>query len=481
MDDVLLEAICQLFKERGDLVETSGEKPRLRSFVAGSRAVRSKLSKNKLRDLAIAAGIPGPDSGEPGAWQDSDAERVLVVAFTDEGIDRHGTIFPAEDWTFDNYLRNPAVFLNHWGEVPIGTTLLIEEKRVVGVDGKKRRGYAAHILFSREELNPQAEIAFRNVVAGRLRGASHSFDPRDVRRAEEADVKKYGVPIGTPMIAADLLEVSVVTIGSNPNVGPGRAAAVAEARAIAQFRTGAGEALLDRAALERVYSKEIVAEAVPAPAADAAPDAVAKSVEWADLERCAGLVDEAVRQWQPTTAAIEDVETARTFAPSGAPADPPEDPIDAMLRSLDALILGDEADGAKPNATAPPVPPAESGVAAIEVNGLRYVSEGDAKIARRRALLRDVAARCLAEAQAAEPAELHTLLQIPEGQLEPIHAALETLRGQVLELRGLLVALDPTGSSAGRPLADKMLGTTELIEGLRATAVATAGGDKPGK
>ena len=476
MDQILHDSLLQLFRERGDLVETEGAPPRLRSLTTGTRAVRSNLSKGKLRDLALAAGIPGPDSGEPGAWQDSDAERVLVVAFTDEGMDRHGTIFPVEGWTFDNYLRNPAVFLNHWGEIPIGTTLLIEEKRIKGNDGKKRRGYAAHILFSREELNPQAEVAYRNVVAGRLRGASHGFEPHDIRRAEAADAKKYGIPEGTPIISADLLEISVVTIGSNPNVGPGRAAALAEARAIAGFRTADGEALLDRAALERVYSPEVVAEAVPAPAATDAAPAVAKDVTWDELTRCAADVEKAVRKFTPAIADLEDVEGGASFAVGASRGTgTAADPFEALLRSLDADAASDPGDGEGTGTGDQDPEQKRTAEGSIEVNGTRYVSAGAAKVEARRKLLRDLAARCLAEAQSEDPADLHQLLRVPDDAMEPLLARIEALRGQVIEVRTMLAALDPKGSSAGRPLADALLGD-DLLDGLREVEKAVTGG-----
>lgn len=471
MDLQLLNAVLARFESRGDLIRQGDAKPRLRSSLTGSRAVKSKLPKNRLRDLAIAAGIPGPDSGEIGAWQDSDADRVLVIAFTDEGVDRHGTVFPADEWTFDNFMRNPSVFLNHWGDVPIGVALLVEEKRVVGTDGKKRRGFAAHVLFSREDLSPEAEMAYRNTVAGRLRGASHSFDPKNVRLADAAEAKKYGIPELTPLISADLLEVSVVTIGSNPNVGPGRDAMLAEARAIAGFRTAGGEALLSRAALERVYTPELVAEAVPA----AEPVvAVAKAPEWAELERCAAAVTEAVRQWAPVTVDIEDAETVRTFEPHLAAKAAAADPLAELQRILDAAAVPGAVE-TKAEAGQAPVP-----VEPIIVNGVRFVPEPDAETVRRRQLLRDLAARCLTASQETAPPDLRTLLQIPADQLEQINGTLQALREQVVDLRRMLAAMDPLGSSAGGPLASRMLGEKGLRELLELTAKATADGQKVG-
>lgn len=468
MDLELLQTVLARFESRGDLIRQGDAKPRLRSALTGSRAVKSKLPKNRLRDLAIAAGIPGPDSGEIGAWQDSDADRVLVIAFTDEGVDRHGTVFPADEWTFDNFMRNPSVFLNHWGEVPIGVALLVEEKRVVGTDGKKRRGFAAHVLFSREDLNPEAEMAYRNTVAGRLRGASHSFDPKNVRLADAVEAKKYGVPEGTPLISADLLEVSVVTIGSNPNVGPGRDAVLAEARTLAGFRTAAGEALLSRAALERAYSAEIVAEVVPA--ADAAVP-VAKAPEWAELERCAAAVGEAVRQWIPVTVDLEDAETVRTFEPHLAAKGAAADPLAELQRLLEAVPPAETT--AEPGQAPVPVEP-------MLVNGVRFVPEPDPETARRRQLLRDLAARCLLASQEKAPPDLRTLLQIPADQLGQITETLQSLREQIVDLRRTLAAMDPLGSSAGGPLAARMLGEDQLREALQLTEKATAGGPQAG-
>lgn len=449
MNEQLL-ALLARFAERNDVVHdgADGKPPRLRSTFTGARALKSNLSKSRLRELAIAAGVPAPGSNQPGEWQDSDADRVVTIAFTDEGLDRHGTIFPVDGWRFDAFLRNPAVLLNHnMHSLPVGLGLLIERKTIVGADGKRRAGYVLHTLFSREELNPEAEVVFRNVVAGRLRGASHSFAMTNVRYADEGDAKKHGVPLGTPMLEAELLEVSIVTVGSNPNVGPGRAMATAEACALAAARTADGGPLFSQKTLATLYGQEI---------ADAAGAtdfrAAAQAVTWEDLEAAVRAVDAAllpIEEARALALEIQDAETPAEFAASKqSPAAPQEpDPI-AALRALLSEVR-----------------PATPGVRTLTVDGQAYVHEGDAETVRRRRALVTLAQLALSAAGQDNPPEPHVLIRL-DGD-EDLRLIATEVRSALAEVRSLLAALDPLGSAAGGRLADAALGCSDLLTRLK--------------
>ena len=179
----------------------------------------SNLSYERKKELALNLGIPEEGSGLPGAWTAEDAKRVLKVPFTDESVDRHGTVILSKGWNFDEYMRNPVVLLGHEGNIPIGTTLQINGSRITGRDGETRKGFTAHVLFSKDDLNPMGEAVYRNWVAGRLRGSSVGFSALEVREPTNAERKKLkldGDYESAWVIArAELGEISAVSVPSN--------------------------------------------------------------------------------------------------------------------------------------------------------------------------------------------------------------------------------------------------------------------------
>lgn len=193
-----------------------------RSVRGAGRPVISTLSIEDKKSLAYSLGVPTEGSGLPGAWQYGDENRVVAIPFTDESVDRHGTAFLSKGWEFDEYLRNPVFLDGHDQEKPpLGMTLAISPAMIKGKGGASRSGYVAHVLFSREDLNPNAELIYRNWIAGRVRGSSVGFRPLEIRPASDEESKALGLKgddADAWIIArAELLEISAVTVPSNPS------------------------------------------------------------------------------------------------------------------------------------------------------------------------------------------------------------------------------------------------------------------------
>lgn len=130
----------------------------------------------------------------------ADSRSVDVVAST-EAIDSHGTIL-RQNWDLSRFRENPVVLYAHdRHELPIGTASNVR------VEAGQLR---ATLTFSSEALNPQAEQVWLNVKAGVLRGISVGFWPHTVR-FEKQDDKEVLV-----LDDLELLEISVVPVGSNP-------------------------------------------------------------------------------------------------------------------------------------------------------------------------------------------------------------------------------------------------------------------------
>ena len=237
-----------------------------RSTRGAGRPVISTLSVEDKKNLAYSLGVPAEGSGLPGAWQYGDEDRVVAIPFTDESVDRHGTAFLSKGWEFDEYLRNPVFLDGHNQEKPpLGMTLAISPASIKGKGGTSRSGFVAHVLFSRDDLNPNAELVYRNWIAGRVRGSSVGFRPLEVRPAKEEEAKALearGEDADAWIISrAELLEISAVTVPSNPSAVQ-RSVLAQEVKDMAKLSQESG--LFSRSDLELLYGVRALTEAINA-------------------------------------------------------------------------------------------------------------------------------------------------------------------------------------------------------------------------
>lgn len=216
-----IDELLELLNKRFDRVEQndSGE-IRAFHFNAVPTPVLSDMPLQEMREAALGLGVPAPDSGLPGAWDDDrDPSRVIVVPFTDESLDTYGTAFDADGWDFRRYKKNPVVFFSHESDrLPIGLGLKLEQSPIVGKDGKTRNGWKLHALLSGSDLNPDAEPILKNWMAGRFRGSSVGFRP--IKMEPASDEERTRMNIGEKEEAyiireAELLEISLVPVPSN--------------------------------------------------------------------------------------------------------------------------------------------------------------------------------------------------------------------------------------------------------------------------
>ena len=237
-----------------------------RSVRGAGRPVISPLSAEEKKNLAYSLGVPAEGSGVPGAWQYGDEDRVVAIPFTDESVDRHGTAFLSSGWEFSEYLRNPVFLDGHDQEKPpLGMTLAISPAAIKGKGGESRSGYVAHVLFSREDLNPNAELVYRNWIAGRVRGSSVGFRPLEIRPAKDEEAKALEArgeePDAWIISRAELLEISAVTVPSNPSAVQ-RNVLAQEVKDMAKLSQDSG--LFSRSDLELLYGVRALAEAIDA-------------------------------------------------------------------------------------------------------------------------------------------------------------------------------------------------------------------------
>lgn len=135
--------------------------------------------------------------------------REAEFVISTEAVDTYGTVFKMDGWNLERYAKNPIVCYGHrtWDGNPdmiIGTS-------EVKVDGDQLVG---KVRFETEDINPTAEKIWKKVQAGTLRMASIGANPKrghwgDEKLGEDKDVIYFD--------EQELLEWSIVPIGSNPD------------------------------------------------------------------------------------------------------------------------------------------------------------------------------------------------------------------------------------------------------------------------
>jgi HK97 family phage prohead protease len=181
------------------------------------------LKKNKIKYISFE-----PASGEKtmekaiytfGQIREipKDVEETRTISFvvSDESKDRHNSIIKSEGWDLTNYEKNPIVGYQH--QLYSGWTAP-DPDNVLGIATvkKENKQLLADITFEPEDINPLAEKIFRKILHGSIRATSVGFYPKKQHDGdpEKDEKEEKGVVYYD---AAELLEISVVNLPSNPN------------------------------------------------------------------------------------------------------------------------------------------------------------------------------------------------------------------------------------------------------------------------
>lgn len=149
--------------------------------------------------------------------------REAEFVISDETPDTYGTIFKISGWDLKRYEKNPVVFYAHRSnsdnpDMLIGTS-------EVRVDGNQ---LIAVVRFENADINPVAEKVWQKIQAGTLRMASIGANPKkghwgDEKLGENRDMIYFD--------EQELLEWSIVPIGSNPEALKRESQTIEEIRA----------------------------------------------------------------------------------------------------------------------------------------------------------------------------------------------------------------------------------------------------------
>lgn len=168
--------------------------------------------------------------------------REAEFVISTEAVDTYGTIFKSSGWDLTRYDKNPIVAYGHrtWDAEPdniIGTSeVRIEDGKLIG-----------KVRFEDAETNPKADKIWRKVQAGTLRMASVGANVMEWRWGDESMGEDKTLIY---FIRTELLEWSIVPIGSNPD------AHVREAKTIEEIRTALAAKNTPEEVTEEVTTEE---------------------------------------------------------------------------------------------------------------------------------------------------------------------------------------------------------------------------------
>jgi len=168
-------------------------------------------------------------------------KRQAEFVISTEAVDTYDTVFKIDGWELERYQRSPIVFYNHksWSDDPdmiIGTS-------EVRVEGNQLIG-----LVTFENDNPIAEKVWRKVQNGTLNMASIGANPIEWRWG---DFDKGENPDVIYFVRQELLEWSIVPVGSNPDALKRSVENLAEIRQTLQKPDEASQNKISRSVYER--------------------------------------------------------------------------------------------------------------------------------------------------------------------------------------------------------------------------------------
>lgn len=136
-------------------------------------------------------------------------DRTAEFIISSETIDRHGTVFTLDGWELERYAQNPIVAYNH-------RTNDADPDTIVGLSEVYREGdkLIGKVRFEEEGDNPLADKVWRKINKGILKMASVGARVHDYRWGNSEEGEDSGTIYFTRQ---ELLEWSIVSVGSNPD------------------------------------------------------------------------------------------------------------------------------------------------------------------------------------------------------------------------------------------------------------------------
>lgn len=131
----------------------------------------------------------------------NEADRQITFCFSDDAEDRMGEIVDQASWDTKNYMNNPLIL---WGHDPSDPENVLGQGVSLDLNNAGKSYITAQ--FDEAEINPRADMVFRQLIKRTLRCVSAGFINHTYEHDDDTPVLKDN----------ELLEVSIVPIPANP-------------------------------------------------------------------------------------------------------------------------------------------------------------------------------------------------------------------------------------------------------------------------
>jgi hypothetical protein len=156
---------------------------------------------------------------------DAEESRMIPFVLSDSTRDRHGTVLNPENWSVDNYRKNPVVAYQH--NLSAGFCSDPNPDFVIGKDVSESmflgtgfdRKLVGVTMFEDKATNQLAEKVFRKVLFGSLSRVSVGFLEVGNGKYGDGEERQGGANETYYFDGQELLEYSIVNVPSNPNAG----------------------------------------------------------------------------------------------------------------------------------------------------------------------------------------------------------------------------------------------------------------------
>lgn len=168
-------------------------------------------------------------------------KRQAEFVISTEAVDTYGTVFKIDGWDLERYQRSPIVLYNHksWSDDP---------DMIIGTSEVRIEGNQLIAIVTFEKNNPVAEKVWRKVQNGTLNMASIGANPIEWRWG---DFDKGENPDVIYFVRQELLEWSIIPVGSNPEALKRSVENLAEIRQTLQKPDQASQKKVSRSVVER--------------------------------------------------------------------------------------------------------------------------------------------------------------------------------------------------------------------------------------
>jgi len=135
-------------------------------------------------------------------------KREFSATITDSSVDRDKEVLLPDGMNISEFKKNGIILFNHDKNLPLGTVLSLR---------RKGESWVAKGKLAEQGTSPEIDSVWSLVSQGILKAISIGFVNQEGRQPTKLDIKKFGKNVNYVISKFELIEFSIVAVGSNPN------------------------------------------------------------------------------------------------------------------------------------------------------------------------------------------------------------------------------------------------------------------------